>query len=255
MDNIIYLIIFGTIGYLIGRKKIMVHPIFIFLALIAIVILSVRSFNVRLGTAILDIFDVIFVASMALFIALQVVYNKKLAEFTIMPSAFFTLYSAKTFARIAEVEPPSLIRQKLKTILVIKNNSKFPVYFKIKIIFKVDGKIMNISPHYWDETPLRLLPGCVRFPDVVHLSRALEDDKNKNDEDSFNKKISGTIKKAIIADIEYSCVPVLEPDIKYKTVREEWRFDLNDFIWIAPHGTRDENISLNCPLDKPRRVL
>jgi len=74
------------------------------------------------------------------FIYLQWEINKLLARFTYMPSVGFALKSGKTdYFQKGGTNIPSR-KQELDTRLIVRNNSKFPIYFWMEVNLEVEYK-------------------------------------------------------------------------------------------------------------------
>lgn len=169
-------------------------------------------------------------------IAIQAHATKKFTKFSVMPSVSFVLRSRKTIynrsSNTLDLELPESMemKEKLKTQFIIRNNSKFPIFFKVKITFEINGKRRPPFKDYW-ENPLPADSEIIRYPEVVHL-------------ENFIKEIDNIKGKKIIAHIKYAYAPKFAPEVSSKTIRETWTFDLEKYEWVGPAGIRDIMIFL-----------
>lgn len=255
MDILLILIILGIMGHLIEKKSVQVHPIIIFLLLILFLFLFYTYIEINLDT--LSILHIIFVALTAIFIGLQLKYNKRLADYTILPHVYFVLISGSTLADFVKRRGEravfeNLMQEKLFTKIFIKNNSKFPVYFWVKISLIIynrnDECIFNKLYNPTDKKPWRLPPELVSsypaFQNILAegvLGRKYEQIRNE-DESCLTLKLKEV--KEIIAEVEVSYAPVADESLKFKIKPEKWRFELKESRWRDPQGTRDDRVGM-----------
>ena len=183
-----------------------------------------------------DAISTIVLAITFVVIAIQAWATRKFTKFSVMPSASFFLRSARTMYNRAnnrsDLEFPKSIplEQKLKTLLIIRNNSRFPILFRVKIKLEIDGKRPIFLEEFWKKS----LPAnfeITRYPNVIDLNKYLSEKDDVGD-------------KKVIAQIKYSYSPEFAPEIKSKTFSQTWTFDLNTYEWRGPAGIEDINISL-----------
>ncbi len=178
----------------------------------------------------------IVLACTFIFIAKQAKATKKFTKFSVMPSASFFLRSAKTVynrskKRLDLELPESMeIEEKLETLFIIRNNSKFPILFKVKIIFEINNKRRSLFKDYWKK-PLPANFKISKYPDVVHL-------------ENFIKEINDIEDRKITAHIQYTYAPRFAPKARPRTLLETWIFDLEKYEWKGPAGIMDINIFL-----------
>jgi len=173
----------------------------------------------------------IVLAVTIIIIAIQARATKKLAELSVMPHVSFTLRSKKTIHNRAnnrlDLELPESMemKEKLETLFIIQNNSKFPISFRVKTTFEINGRPRPTLKPYWD-TPLPANPGVSQYPNVIRL----KDFANETD-DIQDKKIT--------ARIEYDYAPGFATEMRSKAMIETWIFDLKTYEWVGPAGMRD----------------
>jgi len=235
---------------LIHKKKMQKIPALLKIILAAIMIIAIHIIVCLMvpGMNYLNwiFFESIILGITAVFIGFQAYYTGKLFELSIMPSAFFVLKSTR--ALLKEPNKKTLLveellkiyskEQLLKTQFIIKNNSKFPILFNVKITFQANHYEV-VHDNYWEDS-LHVFPGQYAFyPEVIHL----EDIIRKSEGTNLEEKINNIKNKKIIAKIQYTYTPKVEK--KYpKTMSECWIFDLEQFRWVGPNGIIDENINL-----------
>ncbi|MCX6759445.1 MAG: hypothetical protein NT012_02690 [Candidatus Nealsonbacteria bacterium] len=182
----------------------------------------------------------------AIAIGCQAYYTRKYMEFAVTPKVFFTIRSIarleleekfKEIINFSEREKlikeelnKKSIDEKLQAYFFVKNNSKFPVLFRVKIDYKDEGRIIKHVNHYWGN-PLHIYPGLMRYPGVIVLKDVIGPDKDYKG-------------KTIIAHIMYTYSPRFAPRINYGTFSEPWCFDLEEFRWSGPEGIKEENLNI-----------
>lgn len=180
-------------------------------------------------------------------IAFQAYATKKFAKFSVMPNAFFVLRSKgaelKRKGKLGELWGKISNKEKLDTQFIIRNNSKFPILFKVKIIFIHNNKQLS-HDHYWRKDSLHVNPRRMTCPDVINLYDVIKELENKKDKDLENvienKKNND---EKITANIEYKYTPRFVKEYS-KKIKDTWVFHFNTFNWIGPNGIIDENIYL-----------
>jgi len=195
------------------------------------------------------IFSAIALIGTFIFIGVQTYLTKKQVEYSVMPNTYFILRTSKRIfleERFKDIpyqgrreeliqtilDKIPLNGDKLKTLFIVKNNSKYPILFKVKIDYKIDGKTVNSCDAYW-KTPLHVYPSGMRYPEVINLEDAIQNIR-KNNNSIQDKKI--------IAHIEYTYSPRFAPKMNYGTFHEEWIFNLREFRWRGPQDVKEENL-------------
>ena len=178
----------------------------------------------------------------AIVIGLQAFYTKKQAEFSAKNIAFLAIPGVSIFVRslktiykrkqIIDDWKILSLKEKLKTIFIVENNSKTPILLKVKITFKFKGKKLS-QDHYW-KNPLSINPGIMSYPDVIHLESIITEERL-----GVIKENGGTIS----AEIEYKYTPKFI-EAYSESIVEHRNFNLGDFEWEGPDGVKDENIYL-----------
>jgi hypothetical protein len=177
----------------------------------------------------------IVLAFTAIFIARQARATKIFTKYSVMPSVSFILRSLKTSVnRLKNNTDFSLqsvgTKEKLGTSFIIVNNSTFPILFKVKIKFWINGEQRLSIREYWDK-PLLVSSKINIYPNVINLEKFIEEIDHIKD-------------KRIVAHIEYAYAPEFAPRIGSKTNLQTWIFDLKDYEWSGPAGARDINMYL-----------
>lgn len=112
-------------------------------------------------------------------------------------------------------------KEKQKTFLYIKNDSKLKILFNFRVSLKIDNTcVQDFRPK-----PLHVFPGGMIYPSAMsNLDRHLE--KNAGEE---------------IFEIEYEMALVNNPDLKFRDyLPDEWRF--TDNHWVGPDGISPEGV-------------
>lgn len=135
--------------------------------------------------------------------------STKYLEYQTRPTAYFLIVSSK-----------ALEYTDGKTLLFIKNGSKFKILFYVKITLKSGNKICTLDNYWVKNNPLHVYPGQghMQFPDVIKL-------------DGFSE----AERRSIIAEVEYEIAPSHVPLERYKDYyKEEWKYDGKS--WRGPNG-------------------
>ena len=189
---------------------------------------------------------VIFIKRQTKFIDDQAAATKALTKFTVIPQAFFFLRSARTVynlklfyeGRLPNVPDDNVpdnwsLEEKLASSLIVKNNSKFPLEFYIKINFTVQGEEQPLIHLHWEQ-PLLIYPeSLMGFPQIFEL-------KSYKEKIDFSKS-----DKTIVGVFIYKYCPKYAKDLPSETVTEKWEFNLEKFEWLrSDGGIRDIGLAL-----------
>lgn len=221
MKNFLYFLILPVIGFIVG------------LIFCNKMVLELDGY--QLSSLIISIV-------VAIFIVLQCFYNKILTDFTVMPSVGFSLRSGKTQAE-KEGKDSSLLGNILDIRYLVKNSSKFPIDFSLKINLerkdKTSGKSSIATEYNWKFGPDEGMNGHDKK--LLGVSIFGEGFKIEDINDTvFYERIRNI--QTIIAHIEISYTHHFLKQPKNK-IKEEWTFDLENFRWKDAKQTSDENIT------------
>lgn len=183
----------------------------------------------------------------AFFIFLQWRINKLLAKFTYMPSVGFALKSGATdYVQKGGKDLPSR-KQELDTRLIVKNNSKFPIYFWIEVNIEVEYKIgvkekkEKTIKYSWRMNPKEKLDGhdSGKILCQAIMNKGFNEINWGNDA-VFNQKIEEI--KNIAATIRISYAPLVQKKLVFKIEPDTWNFSPVSLKWRDSRGTSDDNI-------------
>ena len=153
-----------------------------------------------------------------------------------MPSVTFIMKSGKTYSGNKESISTA---QKLDTRLMVKNSSKFPIYFWLNIETTTEyrdatRKSFNKQTHSW-----RVNPGIINgHDDGAILRKAIAREKTGDVDLEWAKN---NIKR-VITTVKVSYAPIIHKNLIFKVDPETWSFDPILFQWSDPLGTLDSNI-------------
>jgi hypothetical protein len=213
------------------KSKWLIYSLLFFLLLLALGILS-GFFNLQFWSwAGWNAVSSIILTLTLISIAFQSIETNRLVKFTVMPTAYFSLMSYRTYFNRTtsrqDLELPSdvNINDKLSTRFIVHNNSKFPVLFYVKINFSINGKKLPSQEYYWKK-PLHVYPTRGEYPEVLRLQ-------------DFMTQINEVKGKQIVAEIQYTYAPMFASGIKADKMTEIWTFDLDKYEWSTSDGVRD----------------
>jgi hypothetical protein len=127
----------------------------------------------------------------------------------------------------------STLEEKLASSLIVKNNSKFPIEFHIKVNLTVQGREQPVVDLHWIN-PLLIYPEALMgFPQIFDL-------RGYRDKIDFSKQ-----NKTITTLFTYKFCPKYAKGLTSETVTEKWEFNLEKFEWIRCNdGLRDIGLAL-----------
>lgn len=172
--------------------------------------------------------------------------NQLLARYEYMPSVGFALMSGKTQHTKQQNQKELTAEEKLKTYLLVKNNSKFPIYFWIKVVSGIKYKDGNnskkeeIFENSWRMNPGESLKGHDSHNILYKTILNKEPQEVNLDGKTLREKL-GNIKE-ITGITKVSYAPLLDKNLKFSIDEEEWKFDSSKLTWKDSRGTEDINI-------------
>jgi len=184
----------------------------------------------------------------AFFIYLQWRINKLLAKFTYMPSVGFALKSGKTdYFQKGGKNIPSR-KQELDTRLIVLNNSKFPIYFWMKVNLEVEHKngskekIDKKIEYSWRMNPGERINGHDSGAVLCQaiMKKSFDGIDWGQEETIFNKRIEEI--QRIRATVVISYAPLIQKNLVFKIEPDTWSFSPVSFKWRDSKGTNDDNI-------------
>jgi len=173
--------------------------------------------------------------------------NQLLARYEHMPSVGFALMSGKTQHAKEQNQRELTAKEKLKTYLLVKNNSKFPIYFWIKIVSGIkytngnNSKKEEVFRNSWRMNPGESLKGHDGY-NILYKTIFNKKDPQQVDLDEEKLKKGLRDIKEITGTTKISYAPLLDKNLKFSIDEEEWKFDPSKFTWKDSRGTEDINI-------------